>query len=402
MGTTAVATTSPAGEGRSPASTWWQGLSIATLGTLGIQAALASPTYAWLVTLTFVALSLLVCSSLPGKVWQARARNAVGPLSDTRRAGEPGRLQALCGAVLPVWSRQLQVARQQLTYAMDVLTERFAGMSQRLCATIDRSTQAGGDGDLISALSDAQTQLTNLLADLREALNLRGQLLQEVVTVTQFVGQLQDMATEVGAIARQTNLLSINAAIEAARAGESGRGFAVVAKEVRQLSLESGQTGERIGVVIGQVSAAIHRARDSYESFTEHDKALMNRASDTIEQVVQRMHSTAMDVMSNTQNLMQESQAIRSEIDQVLVAVQSQDRISQILQHTCANQELLIEAIDQDVQAAQALPAEGQWLTQLRATYTTPEEQAAHDGLPVEPPAPLGSLDTEDSSTTFF
>lgn len=79
--------------------------------------------------------------------------------------------------MLPVWSRQLQVARQQLTYAMDVLTERFAGMSQRLCATIDRSTQAGGDGDLISALSDAQTQLTNLLADLREALNLRGQLL---------------------------------------------------------------------------------------------------------------------------------------------------------------------------------------------------------------------------------
>lgn len=393
---------SPSDEGSTPSSPLWQGLSVATIGVLSIHLSLANPSWVWPICLAFATLATLICGPLPSWLARRSGRSSPDSRSASHRAHE--HLPSLCGAVLPVWSRHLHAARQQLSHAMDVLTQRFAGMSQRLCHTMDRATQGGQDGELHQALTDAQSQLTGLLHDLREALEVRSQLLNEVVTVTQFVGQLQGMAAEVGAIARQTNLLSINAAIEAARAGESGRGFAVVAKEVRLLSLESGQTGDRISSVIAQVSEAINRARDSYESFTKHDKALMDQASQTIEGVVQRIHSTATDVMSNTQSLLTESQAIRTEIDQVLVAVQAQDRISQILQHTSDNQEQLLSTLDQIANAhPEAAASAQQWLSQLRSTYTTPEEQAAHEGRPIELPDLINTASaSDDGDTTFF
>lgn len=372
----------------------WRGAGLAIVGAISIQAAAAMPAWSWLFTLGFV--MLVAITEL------VRSRPAKGQAQAARdQEATPATLKPLCNEVLPIWSRQVQSVRQQMTYAMDTLTTRFAGMSQQLRQTMDSSHHGNGDG-LLGALSDAQDQLTNLLRELREALDLRAQLLTEVVTVTQFVGQLQEMAVEVGAIARQTNLLSINAAIEAARAGETGRGFAVVAKEVRHLSTESARTGDRISQVVKQVSEAIERARVSYESFTEHDTAMMDRASATIENVVQGIRSTASDVVEESQALLQRGQAIRTEIDEVLIAVQSQDRISQMLEHVHADQERLVNSLSRDAQSQGETLQPTAWLSALRSTYTTPEEQAAHDGLPLPPPKQPQAEQPLEQDTTFF
>ena len=69
---------------------------------------------------------------------------------------------------------------------------------------------------------------------------------QEIASFRKAISEIESFAFDVFSIARQTNLLAINASVEAARAGEVGRGFAVVASEVQMLSQKTQAATEGI------------------------------------------------------------------------------------------------------------------------------------------------------------
>ncbi|SHF13657.1 methyl-accepting chemotaxis protein [Clostridium fallax] len=58
-------------------------------------------------------------------------------------------------------------------------------------------------------------------------------------------------------IARQTNLLGLNAAIESSRAGEFGKGFNVVANEIRKLSISSSESIKKINEVLNKIQGSV-------------------------------------------------------------------------------------------------------------------------------------------------
>lgn len=106
--------------------------------------------------------------------------------------------------------------------------------------------------------SKGAASAAKLESQMRETVERIDRLAQGVESISQ-VSQIIDD------IARQTKLLSFNAAIEAARAGNQGRGFAVVAKEVGTLAELTAQRTREIKALLDRVSNELAPARKAVE-----------------------------------------------------------------------------------------------------------------------------------------
>lgn len=96
------------------------------------------------------------------------------------------------------------------------------------------------------------------------------------------------------------------------------------------------------------------------------------------------------ELTSASQELCDLNGNVRQNLDQILVALQHEDRMSQILTHVCEDMRKLEAHVASDTSA---LPDIHGWLDALKATYSTPEEHAVHGGDGASEPAPAAGID---------
>ena len=286
--------------------------------------------------------------------------------------------------VAGIWARQLDNVREQVETAITALTSSFSGVVGRLDKTINESQRHSNEQSTGASQDTAEAErcLTAVIDALRSIQQSRQALNDEIGNIVSHIAELQKMADDVRQLAFQTNMLSLNAAIEAAHAGEAGRGFAVVAQEVRVLSAASRETGNKIDERVSAINQSLKSIAARNQSVSEVDRGAVQASEQNIAAVLKRQRERLEDSARAAECVRKDSVATRNDVEDSLVQLQFQDRVSQILTQLSAT-----------MRASDALTSDVQ-LEAMKSQYTTDEQRRIHEGLEAEAVAP--------QSATFF
>ncbi len=147
----------------------------------------------------------------------------------------------------------------------EVLFSTSAGLSRDAAVQkeeVDRVAQAlttmgASLARVRSVAGQADAQAQTALKVTEEGRDMVAESIRVTEGIRQSSEKVAHITVVISEIARQTNLLSLNAAIEAAKAGAQGKGFAVVAEEVRKLAERAGGAAKEINALISESHVSV-------------------------------------------------------------------------------------------------------------------------------------------------
>ena len=221
-------------------------------------------------------------------------------------------------------------------------------------------------------LHESSTALETLSAEVERSADAAEGLAAASEEVRSFVSLVHRLA-------RQSKLLSLNAAMEAARAGEHGEGFAVVADEVRRLSELSSEAAEKTANVVAGILQAVEQSRASATRTvgTVHDvRSATRQGSESfgaIEGAVHDMESWVAAVEETATAMNGLVGVMTGRLDELSRGTET---FAAAMQQVAASSQQQSASTEEIVSAASTLTSSAQRLSRLLANLRTTDRRA--------------------------
>lgn len=159
------------------------------------------------------------------------------------------------------------------------------------------------------------------------------ELVEKVDVISAQVSSILAILNEVESIAKQTNLLALNAAIEAARAGEAGRGFAVVADEVRSLSEKTNKFSSQIRILVGDVNVSLKSAEQTINTLAATDMSHVMQSKKHVYDMMQDLTRLNETLALDSIEIGRINKEVEQNVSTAVSTLQFQDMSSQLIGH---------------------------------------------------------------------
>lgn len=235
---------------------------------------------------------------------------------------------------------------------MSELAHKIASNAQEVSGASSEANRVAADG--LKLVDEAVYQMRNINVTVRGSA-------KQIATLgdrSQEIGKIVDVIT---GLAKQTNLLALNAAIEAARAGEHGRGFAVVADEVRKLAEQSAEAATQIGGLITEIQRDTLDAVKAMELGTvevEGGTMVVDKAGAAFNEIVESIKKVYVQI----QEVSHATEQLAGSGEQVVIAIEN---IASISEQTAASSQQVAVAAEEQTASVQEVAASATVLAEM-------------------------------------